>query len=75
MSNPIKMQVELFRKYLIPLHVEMGRMYGFPECCIKQFAEEQVLGLPSYNYRQVKHEKPIPQYLGYVPCDECMKRY
>jgi hypothetical protein len=68
-----KNHCKIVKKYYTLMHTELGRLYNIPECCIKQFCEEQSLGIYSSSYRQNKFQKLIPSFIGYVPCDECMK--
>lgn len=67
--------IEIESKYMFPMHIELGRMYGYPECCIQQFAKEALLGMPVALVRSLKHKKLIPNFLGYVPCDKCMQNF
>lgn len=64
--------IKIERRYLTIMHSAIGRLYKIPECCIKQFVEEQKYGIMSAQYRQLKHGKLI-QGVDYVPCDNCMQ--
>ena len=66
--------IDIERKYLIPMHEELGELYGIPKCCVTQFCKEIILGIPAAQYRQLKHKKVVSPQLGYVPCDKCMKK-
>lgn len=72
--NKWQQHLDIERKYLSLMHTEVGRVWGIPECCIKQFCDEVVLGIQVAQYRSLKHHKIIPPQIGHVPCDECMKK-
>lgn len=61
------------QKYISQMHWELGKLYGYPECCIKQFIEEITTTIQPAIYRQAKHKRILPA-VGYVPCDNCMKK-
>lgn len=65
--------IKIERRYLSLMHHSLGRLYGIPECCIKQFVEEVLLGIMVAQYRQLKHQKLLGN-IGYVPCDKCMEK-
>lgn len=69
-----KKHLAIERRYLGIMHTLVGRVWDIPECCIKQFVEDTRYGIMSAQYRQLKHQKMIPPQIGYVPCDDCMKK-
>lgn len=52
-------------------YFEWGLFYGYPLCCIRQFCDESLLGIPSGSARQEKYNRSIPT--EHVPCDKCME--
>lgn len=62
-------ELELQDKYIIPFHRAMGKLNGYPDCCVEQFCAEQKVNIPSSIYRMSVHKKVFN--LGYVPCDKC----
>ena len=79
LSDEIKEQrhqhYEVQEKYLRLMHTEIGRVWKIPDCCIRQFCNETVLGIPSALYREMRFHLPIPLGYQYVPCDKCMKKF
>ena len=61
-------------KHQRAMHEELGKFYDIPDCCVRQFCDENERGILSAQYRQQKHGKFINPIIGYVPCDVCMMR-
>lgn len=60
------------------IQTDLGKLYKYPECCIKQFCDEVEAGMLPAVRREYTHNHPLPPISseqGYVPCDECMKKY
>lgn len=62
--------IEIQQKHNTAMHKELGEMYGYPKCCIKQFCDEQKVGIMPWEHRQQTFKRFLPN-LGYVPCDSC----
>lgn len=62
-------------RYIKMMHTSIGKIWEIPDCCVAQFCEELCYGIAPAQYRVLKHNKPIPPGLDYVPCDECMKNF
>lgn len=54
-------QEEQFRIISQVFHIQAGRIWEIPECCIQQFAEEAVLGIQCAVFREWTHRKKIPE--------------
>lgn len=53
-------------------HFQLGEYYGFPKCCVIQFAQEFDNELCAVKRRkQYPQSYPHWEYTGYVPCDNC----
>lgn len=67
---------KIMNKHLIAMHKELGEMYGYPVCCIKQFCLEQKLNILSFQHRCNTFSVDIKEIFGleYVPCNKCVKR-
>lgn len=74
LKEQIKQHHEIQEKYLVEMHTKLGQVWEIPDCCIRQFCKETLLGIPSAVYREMRYHLPIPP-LGYVPCDKCMKKH
>ena len=48
-------------------HYELGIHYGYPECCVLQFAHESTCLRPLMERRL--------GFTDYVPCDDCLETY
>lgn len=62
------------KRYMTIMHTMIGKVWEIPECCIKQFVKEVLVGILPAQHRVLVHEKMIPPGYDYVPCDECMKK-
>lgn len=50
-------------------HIILGRHYGYPECCIKNFVNMMSLGIPPWKFMNMilGHVDTV----GYVQCPIC----
>ncbi len=57
-------------------HRKLGKLYGFPQCCIDQFCEEVKVGIVCGHRREKKYNLPSSFFyeLEYVPCDKCVEK-
>lgn len=69
-----KRHFEIMNKHGSAMHKELGEMYNYPTCCIKQFCEEQTKGIFSAQYRIMTFKANLPNDIKYVPCDKCFTK-
>ena len=56
-------------------HKLVGKMYGYPECCIKAFCEDTKYGLCSGFEREEKFQCASKFWRKkHVPCEKCLEK-
>lgn len=63
---------KISQKHEYNKHFELGKLYGYPECCIKQFCKEHSLGMVVGLHRNLTYGFDFN--IGYVPCDKCTEK-
>ncbi len=55
-------------------HIELGRAYKIPECCIKFWIFHRMKGILVGLMQRQKYNMESFMDIGYVPCDKCIQK-
>lgn len=52
---------------------ELGRWFGYPECCIKWFMQSRIIPFPNV-IKLTKKQEEVHGFRGFIPCPSCAEK-